>query len=291
MSCAYSTSFDTLMQKPPSDAVLEQKLDWSCVQDNVVVCVFANRGYGTLLRHWLLTAARAGCHKPLVFCLDEETARICEQAGVLHHLVPFTGDWLGFMRHQMRVTRDVLALGYAPLVTDIDAIWLRDPIPFTLSHTQDVVFSPGTLQPPEAHAAWGNVLCFGYFLLRPTAAVQWLLDQVLPLMETAGDQPVINRFLLTQGLNFESTSLYPMPFRGKDVLQSRETRTGIVGDLSVALLPNRLIQRLPEPDEPEPLVIHPITPKVEKAKIAHFKEIGLWFEDLMREPEPISEMR
>ncbi|WP_045363637.1 putative nucleotide-diphospho-sugar transferase [Methyloceanibacter caenitepidi] len=272
-------------------ASLEQKLDRARVHGNVVVCVFANRDYGTLLKHWLATAARAGCHKPLVFCFDEETAQIAAEAGASSHTVPFNGDWLGFMRHQMQITRGILALGYAPLASDLDAIWLRDPIPYTIGHPQDMVFSPGTVQPSEAHAAWGNVLCFGYYLLRPTSAVLSMLDKCLPLMESAGDQPVFNRYLLAQGLNFAPTSLYALSFNGNDVLQSRETRLGAAGDLSVALLPNRLFQRLPEPDEPEPLVIHPITPKVEDTKIAHLKEIGLWFEDLVSVPEAVSELR
>ncbi len=202
------------------------------------------------------------------------------------HLFPFTGDRLGFWRHRVAILRKILDLGYSPLVSDIDAIWLRDPVPYIAGQPQDAIFSPGSIFPEEAHSVWGNVLCAGPCLLRPTPAVLTFLDQVWPHLRTQDDQAAINRQLLTLGLEFEPADLYPMPFRGRDVLQSRDTRTGTVGDLSVALLPNRLFQRLPEPGEPEPLVIHPVSPKVEDTKIAHFREIGLWFEDLMSEAAP-----
>ncbi|MCB1442069.1 MAG: hypothetical protein KDJ72_03525 [Methyloceanibacter sp.] len=274
------------MSEPSFDAVLERKLDRARVRDNVVVCVFANRDYRMLLRHWLVTAAHAGCRKPIVFCLDREAKELCQEAGVEHHLFPFTGDRLGFWRHRVAILRKILDLGYSPLVSDIDAIWLRDPVPYIAGQPQDAIFSPGSIFPEEAHSVWGNVLCAGPCLLRPTPAVLTFLDQVWPHLRTQDDQAAINRQLLTLGLEFEPADLYPMPFRGRDVLQSRDTRTGTVGDLSVALLPNRLFQRLQEPGEPEPLVIHPVSPKVEDTKIAHFREIGLWFEDLMSEAAP-----
>ena len=195
-------------------------------------------------------------------------------------------DRLGFWRHRVAILRKILDLGYSPLVSDIDAIWLRDPVPYIAGQPQDAIFSPGSIFPEEAHSVWGNVLCAGPCLLRPTPAVLTFLDQVWPHLRTQDDQAAINRQLLTLGLEFEPADLYPMPFRGRDVLQSRDTRTGTVGDLSVALLPNRLFQRLQEPGEPEPLVIHPVSPKVEDTKIAHFREIGLWFEDLMSEAAP-----
>jgi len=64
-----------------------------------------------------------------------------------------------------------------------------------------------------------------------------------------------------------------MSFRGREVLQSRTSRVGDADGLSVALLPNRLIQRMPEPDKTEPLVIHLVAPKVKQKKIEHFKEL------------------
>ncbi|HXI87328.1 MAG TPA: putative nucleotide-diphospho-sugar transferase [Parvularculaceae bacterium] len=242
----------------------------------VVVCAFVDRNYRKLLSHWLELQARCSDAKPVIFCLDEDTAAVCDASCVIHCLRPYSGDWLGFMSHQMKITREILALGFSPVIADVDALWLRDPLPHVISHPQDMVFSPGTIQPLEAHAAWGNVLCTGFFLLRPTPAVFELVDAALPLIGKMGDQPALNRVLAARGMRFSDDNLYSMPFRGYDVAQSRETRLGECGGLSAALLPNRLYQRLPEPDEPEPFIIHPIAPKVEADKIALFTELGLW---------------
>ena len=249
--------------------------------NGVVVCIFANKDYGQLLVHWLRKTNRVTSASPVVFCLDEDTANLCERLEATFLLTPFSGDWLGFMRHQMRLTIDILELGYSPLISDIDAIWVRDPIPYTVSLPHDAVFSPGTIQPLGAHRAWGNVLCTGYFLLRPVSPILALLKKTLPLMEKEGDQPALNRILAERGFQFDRDDLYAMKFRGHDVLQSAEARTGVQDGLSIALLPNRLFQRLAEPDEPEPFIIHPVAPKIEADKISVFREMGIWDEELV----------
>lgn len=245
----------------------------NAIRETLVVAVFANEGYLDVLKLWLLYARRCGHDRFLVFCLDLETYRYCSEQQLPCWFAPYQGDWLGFMRHQMRLTRHILKLGFDCLVSDIDALWIRDPIELTLSQSQDMVFSPGTIQPPEAHASWGNVLCTGYFLLRANERVEEFLDHVEPRMQSSGDQPSINAELLARGLVWDPQPTYELNFRGKTILQTSSTRTGVAGGLKVALLPNHLFQRLPE--ESEPCVIHPIAPKEQHEKMKVFQAMGL----------------
>lgn len=251
-------------------------LEKNCTPEGVIVCVFADHKYTEVLSNWLRKQAQVSNATPVVFCLDRQTQSVCEGLRAEHILVPYSGDWLGFMRHQMDITLKMLRMGFAPLITDIDAIWVRDPLPTTLQHPQDMVFSPGTIQPLVAHAKWGNVLCTGFFLLRPTPKTVSFIEEVSKRMYDEGDQPAINRLLVEKGLDFTRPDLYTIPFRNNDVMQSHSTRFGVTQGLSVALLPNRLFQRLAENSEPAPLIIHPIAPKTQEAKIEVLKSLELW---------------
>jgi hypothetical protein len=254
---------------------MKQKLAAAADSDGLVICTFADRNYCILLRHWLKLAGAAGRRSNvLVFCLDQEAADVCDELGASYQLSPFRGPWLGFLRHRMGIAREIVRLGYSPLMSDLDALWLRDPLPFTTRHPQDLVFSPGTIQPREVHAAWGNVLCMGYCLLRTSSAVLAVIDAAMGLMNEMGDQPALKRVLFQRKVEWQPAELYALPFRERQVLQSRETRFGQCGDLSIALLPNRLFQRLSESCD-TPLVVHPIAPKVEADKMALFRKMGL----------------
>lgn len=254
------------------------------LESNVIICAFADHRYKTLLAHWLRLVKLTGHRRVLVFCFDEETRECASQYGAISILTPFQGDWLGFMRHQMELVIQMLELGYCPLISDIDALWLKDPVPYTIAHKQDMVFSVGSIQPLSAHAAWGNVLCTGYFLLRPHGAVIKLMKEALRLMKSMGDQPAINQLLIDRGLKFSLAQPYTISFRNHDVVQCPETRIGSTQDISVALLPNKFIQRLNDPKHSDPYVIHPIAPKVEADKISLFRSLGLWHEGLLTEP-------
>ncbi len=243
---------------------------------NLVICVFANKNYIPILKLWHRYFSANVKSKCLVVALDAKTYRFCIQEKYESFFAPYIGGGygLGFMRHQMNITRKILDLNYAILVSDIDAIWVKDPLKYTLSCKTDIVFSPGTVQPPEAHAKWGNVLCGGYFLIRPNHKVYAFLDNVQKRMEKEGDQPAINNELLSRNLVWnDNEKLYSISHNGRNIMQSLNPRIGIAGDLSVTLLPNRFFQRLKE--NVDAYVVHPLAPKKSTEKLKIFREIGL----------------
>jgi hypothetical protein len=254
---------------------LKQQAERICGKDdNLVTCVFSNSQYFPVLEIWHRYFKRCTDRKCLVIALDNETMELCQERNYDAYLSQYQGDWLGFMRHQMMITRRLLNFGHPTLISDIDAIWLSDPVEFTLSHDSDLVFSPGTFQPPKAHAEWGNVLCTGYFLLRPSPRLNGFLDAVETRMEKEGDQPAINHELLARNLRWtEQDDCYDMKRRRGIIKQSTSSRQGSTNDLSVTLLPNKLFQRLPE--ETTPLVFHPLARKTCETKLEAFAKHGI----------------
>tara|TARA_B100001248_G_C27391410_1_gene462569 strand:- start:1423 stop:2199 length:777 start_codon:yes stop_codon:yes gene_type:complete len=245
------------------------------VDNKLVICVFANKDYLPVLNLWEKYFSKAVKKKFLVFSFDEETFEFCKEKKYETFFSPYSEKWgLGFMRHMMYLTREIINLNFSILVSDIDAIWLKDPLEFTTSTNSDLIFSPGTIQPPEAFVEWGNVLCCGYFLIRPSLRVNKFLDCVEKRMEYEGDQPAINKELLSRNLKWqENGNFYGINFCGHNVIQSVNSRVGQAGDISVTLLPNRFFQRLQEKEDA--LVFHPIAPKECATKLNLFKQYGI----------------
>ena len=93
-------------------------------------------------------------------------------------------------------------------------------------------------------------------------------------MEKEGDQPAINKELLSRNLAWQDKeTLYSISLNVKSIMQTLNPRIGNAGDLSVTLLPNRFFQRLKE--ETDALIVHPLAPKKSVDKLKVFRRIGL----------------
>ena len=66
-----------------------------------------------------------------LIALDAKTYKFCNRK-IRIIFCSHIKDWLSFMRHQMRITRKILDLNYKILVSDIDAIWVKDPLKYSL---------------------------------------------------------------------------------------------------------------------------------------------------------------
>jgi len=63
---------------------------------------------------------------------------------------------------------EFLEAGESILYSDVDAIWLRDPIDELTKFDADLVFQPGIF-PADARKRWGFAICTGFFYLRSSA--------------------------------------------------------------------------------------------------------------------------
>ena len=243
---------------------------------------FANQDYLPVLKLWHIYFKSAVERECLVIALDEKTNKFCELNNYNVYFSPYLDKFgLGFMQHQMLITRKLLDLNYSVLISDIDAIWLKDPLEFTLSTGTDLVFSPGTFQPFEAYSKWGNVLCSGYFLIRPSKRINKFLDKVQIRMKKEGDQPAINKELISRNLNWENDkNLYEVNHKRKKIKQSLHCRIGIAENITVTLLPNWLFQRIREAKDP--LIFHPLSLKDCDDKLQVFRENGFLFKRAQR---------
>ena len=181
---------------------------WSSPRRGMPVVVsFAIRTTNVgLAINWAAAAYAAGLRTHALICLDHPTLSVLRSiSGVTrprHSLEPFVfkrallpknmsishWDNSGGFRSviwslRWQVISSLLRAGLTVVHSDLDAIWLRDPLPtlFTASHGEaDVMASTG-----QSAEDW--LLCMGWILIRPsTAVLNWLLPTFHTIFHAAG---------------------------------------------------------------------------------------------------------
>ncbi len=246
-----------------------------------VVVAFADSSYLPLLEHWLLRLRTLRIERLRIFCLDAATRSWCEARGIEASEVRWSGDLQDLWVQRIAVFGDLLSKGEDFIHSDIDAIWVQNPLEVGSASTctEDLVFSQGTVWPPDVHDRWGFVLCCGWFRAKATPAVRdFFLALDADVRVTGDDQISVNRLLAALGTEWSHSRSgdYQLAFRDR-VFQcwTRPIRAAAgAGLLSVALLPHREFQRLPEAS-PHAVVKHLLTPKNCGQKLIALRNYGL----------------
>jgi Nucleotide-diphospho-sugar transferase len=245
-----------------------------------LVVTFVDGRYLPLLQPWVRRLTHLGVSRTRIYCLDAQALDWCSAEGVDAERLQWSGDLRELWVCRIQVFSELLSRGEHLVHSDVDAIWVRNPLKTgsAVGRQEDLLFSPGTVWPPDVHAQWGFVLCCGWFYARPSLAARAFFEGLeADVLATGDDQVSVNRLLAAVGVRWERrVGDYQLPFRDLAVQCWREPLRGVsaTGGLSVALLPHREFQRLPE-DFGDAQVKHYLTPKNCEEKIKVLRQLGL----------------
>ena len=113
--------------------------------------------------------------------------------------------------------------------SDVDAVWIKNPMGLLGEIEADIVSSQGSVHPRECHAQWGHVLCYGFIQLRASEATVELLGEAAAAASREpqfDDQCFLNNQLLARGIEWSVRSPYRIPFRDTSFTCSREPIVG-----------------------------------------------------------------
>lgn len=89
---------------------------------------FVDAAYLPLLRIWLPRLRELGVTRVQVFCLDDITYDWCVSQGVAAEVLDWSGNLRDLWVQRIRIFSALLAAGEAFVHSDIDAIWIRNPL-------------------------------------------------------------------------------------------------------------------------------------------------------------------
>lgn len=245
---------------------------------------FCNAEYIPVAKNWLLALHKIKlAQRATIVSLDAATRDAFPPEHILHWPIPVVDLKLSDLwSHRLKVLHYLVSLGESIIHSDADAVWLSDPRPDLEACATDVVFSQGTVWPPDVHQRHGLVLCCGFFFISPGPRSLRFLDHVISrLDQDQDDQAAVNRFIADRIEAWEIHDSYQIPFNDTYFTASRAPiYPKIPADdklgLSVSILPHHAYPRLLKKTLSHTVVAHPLAGKSVSDKMACLDALGLW---------------
>ncbi len=216
------------------------------------IVTFSSEAFLPVLDLWIAGLRSLGLGRIRVYALDEATLAWCGDRGVDACPCPWGGGLTDLWLARLEIFRRLLADGEEFIHSDADAIWVRNPLEegSAAALGDDLVFSQGTYWPPDIHRRQGFVLCCGWFWVRPTDAAGAFFRAVEDDARTSrNDQVSLNRVLAAAGARWSrGEGDYELPVGERLFRCWREPIRATLesSPLTVAMLPHREFQRMPE---------------------------------------------
>lgn len=246
--------------------------------ERALIIAFADSRYLDVLMNWLVGLARSGIDNYLVIALDRPLYEFLAGRGIPSVFSPLHGDLSALWVRRINIFSALCAAGIDFIHSDVDAVWMRDPLEFLDNPDIELTFSQGTIWPPDVHQRFGFVLCCGLFQLRSGPAAHRLLGELEQhVLLTGDDQVSLNRLIAARSVEWriEPRDTYHVEGSGKRFLCARSLMRGVSADgLRITVLPHHLFQRVPMSTDEDPYVLHPLTRKDPVVKLAEFARQG-----------------
>jgi hypothetical protein len=265
-----------------------------------------SREYAETGLNWIRAMRRIGLDNFLIIAGDPTTAEMLDELGISNVLADidestfdpsflsstgFSAKGLAVSAFKFPVVRFLVQSGYSVVLSDADAVWLRDPLPYLRS--SDIAFQRIVYHPQDISMLWGFAACGGFVSFRYSTGCCAFLDRCVDENRLLfDDQVVLNLALLGGDPEWYCENAdWALPAEDSDRSRSHlETAfrkwakfaiTGQLEDygLRVTALPHDKFWRhgiVPNLVE-QMVVCHPNSPKDDGEKIKLLTSMGLRF--------------
>lgn len=263
--------------------------------DLIFPLVFANNAYIPVVAAQWAAMARININLPAklsIVCLDQASTLKLQR----FNAPPCYSNMTNWQEHSGLWALRMLILdsligdaGLNVLMTDSDAIWLRDPRPTLTSfllQRQDIIAQRGSF-PPDVRLKWGiDTLCMGFALFSNRPSTRAVLGRLLakfaskekdPLFPRYDDQWAINHVLDEAGIAWDTYFNDVNRTQYGHVTVAADDRPSVVANIT--LLPMTLYYRgkCHGSYSPQTVILHCHADKRGTAKLASLSSAGILF--------------
>ena len=238
---------------------------------------FINRDYDRVGRNWTLFFERSksnlhfSIHPYENYSSEIDTRYVGQLIGTNSDLSIL---WTSRVKHVLHLLEE----GYDVLHSDLDAIWIKDPLPEITSLDADIVFSQGTIFPHKMVRNFGFVLCCGFFFIKSSAKTIQFVREWVRLSEIyKDDQVAINEIIQSIALKPKDKCQNILSFRNHEFMVW-EKPIVIPNDanIKISLLSHNSVRRLVECIDSKIIVAHPLSGKTGVETEKCLRDLALW---------------
>ena len=223
-----------------------------------------------------------------LMCLDDASVIIFASLGI--RCVPV--GTLRFRSHhdlwraRVRVLSCLVTEGYNVIMSDSDALWLRDPMDYIglPAVSGSSIFASRGSFPHHLASVWGSTICMGFIMFRATGAAMNTFQNIMEriVLETGDDQVAVNQAAQELGIVWDKGS--DMRYRsstdfGKGTIAGPSNDDGETFD--IILLPHNMFTRIcrSTPVSNNTMVAHCIQQQKAASKLGWMQALNLWSPD------------
>lgn len=166
-------------------------------ENNLVIVSFANKRYQRIALNWVCHLDKLEITNYVIVSLGRETFDFLKlnnintilEEGIVPRQAGSGWKWRTSQLHMF------LESGLDVIHSDLDAVWLKNPLEL-LESEYDIIASsvvPGF--PPETSKRWGFTMCMGWMFYRSTTATLSFFDKILEIEKDFDDQIEVNNYL------------------------------------------------------------------------------------------------
>ena len=145
------------------------------------IMAFGDSKYKRIAHNWALYLHRHGIENYTIYSLDQDIYDYLVENEINTELLPLDifegGDHLWNWRKRLKLIFKLLNEGINVLHSDLDAIWLKNPLIF-IEKDYDIVASTGTF-PQNIYEKIGYTLCMGWIYYKSSTIVKQLFENIL----------------------------------------------------------------------------------------------------------------
>jgi len=240
--------------------------------DNFVIVTAANYAYRDILVNWMASVQKLRIDNYVVLCLDDQLALFMDRIGrpCIHGPSQGPGHiWLT----RFQTARILLDGGMNVLMSDTDAIWLKDPTDLLQG---DIVASRGNM-PEDVASRYGATACMGFIYFHSVVPVRMLVDEIVDKgISVAGknfdDQIELNKALVEHDMKFPEK----LDFKHSEKVDYGSASVSGNMTIRIAMLDSRRFRRFTQPND-DVYIEHLGSAHVAATKEGQLKASGLWY--------------
>jgi hypothetical protein len=268
-------------------------------RNGIVIVTFISQEYLRVGLNWIEAMKRLKLTNFLVVAGDLKTCQILTDRDVTHiearvgigqtdsayrSAAGFTEKGLAMTTLKFPIVSALLDDGYDVIMSDADAIWLRDPIPY-MPGLADIAFQRVLYFPAPISQLWGFAACSGFAFFRHCAGTSgFVKDCIREQKKVQDDQLALNLALLdgvSSWQGFGATDQCHDDTQAKFVARAKVPIKGHLdrhGLELLALAHHEFWRHSLVPTSPSEMVIcHPNSPKCDADKMKCFEELQVNF--------------
>jgi hypothetical protein len=234
-------------------------------ENSTLILSFCNFDYVKVALNWVEYLNKLEINNYLIVALDSETETFLKDHNVNTKLIK--GEipkrsgkgW----RWRFQQTYEFVKDGYNVIHSDLDAVWLKNPLDI-IDTKYDIIASTDTGGfPPETYQKWNFTMCMGWMYYASTNATLNLFESILKNKKNFDDQMEFNNYISDKvGI--------------RDIYIKMDGSKKIQIDNAIICVLNENVIKRSDYDE-NAFVCHPLMKKKADCEI-QLKRRGLWCE-------------